>query len=515
MADLNLNENNGEELIYQKGYVNSYIDAIIKDLPKNIVNVMNELSENKIEGETNAIIYEYLIEFNSIKGATFASAKQITNEEMGKLRKRKKYKYDSMYKEFNKDYEAVMQGQKVNKTTSPYSYLLLKTLIENGEDQSELIQRIKNEIDTWYSKVSDRKKYTDDISQYTGFIDFKYFYLYSESNRAEALKMARMDLEYYIFSLSQLEKYKNFYDIVPLRNTGLFSLKPVGRPKIKAEPEINIVKFIDGEYMTSMMLDFSEFRIINYISTLAVALGLNGKDEISGNLVDLCRICYPNRTGNSFSKRDYENVLGKLKRLKDVRFDKVNFNNNGEYETIDRSIVLFDEIMIPSSINNLDEVGENGEIKRASKGNEYVFRVRLGSTITKAIISTNLLPVLNAPLNALSDGVSKLIYMNICQDRIDDLTRKRSLIHIYTLIDMQFMVKISEGKKKRVKIYKEALEELKNQNILLDNVEWIESKNEFRVQWIPLSEIEKRDITLIGTSHNAMAKQLLTQNDIE
>ena len=497
----------------QIGYINAYINSIVSELPTNLVDAVNSISEIGIEAETMNIVTTYLIEKKQVNDKdVYSMTKHLSPADLAKLKKRKKYRIDTMRKNFYANYDAVKAGEKIKDAVSPLSYVYLQMLAGSRNTSiSDSIENIKKDFELWYEHITDRKTTGNmvGLETYFGFTDYKFFYLYEQNQENEAYKMAILDLEECVFRLSRLERYRDFYNFIPLRKSGLFELrKTAGRPVTKKEPTDCIVYFVDGPYLSSLTLDETEFKIINYLTTKAVASGItNSKVSTEGSLVEICKLCYPKRTIRkntnekvTFSSREYESVRNRLERMKNIRFEQIQFTDDKNYVKTGRSISLFDELYIPTEIRSYsaDSETEETSLRKTGKGNEYVYRAVMGPSITKAIISMHMQPVLNGPMLQLEDSASKLIYMNICQDRIDDLTRYHTNIHSYSLIDMHLMVRMSDKKAKRIKIYLDALKNLQDTNTLIESVEWIQDREIYFVKWIPLNEIEKRDIQVIG-----------------
>lgn len=502
----------------QIGYINSYISSMISELPANLVESINTISEIGIEEETRNIVSTYLIEKKQVNDKdVYSMTKHIATSDLDKFKKRKKYRIDCMRKSFNAHYDEAKAGEKIKDQVSPFNYVYLQMLTRNN-DIGNTIEEIRKDFDTWYEHITEKKTTSNMVGLETfyGFSDYKFFYLYEQNQEREAYKMLMLDLEECVFRLSRLERYRDFYNIIPLRKSGLFELKRTAGRISKSTFTDCIVYFIDGPYLSSITLDQTEFRIINYLTTKAVASGItNSKVSTEGSLSEICKICYQRNTKEkekiSFSSRDYENVIRRLERMKNIRFEQIQFTDETNYIKTGRSISLFDELYIPTEIKSYSADTETEETGIKKKGSEYIYRAVMGPSITKSIISMHMQPVLNGPMMQLDDGASKIIYMNICQDRIDDLTRYHTDSHNYSLIDMFLMVRINEKKPKRIKIYLEALKNLQETNTLIESVEWVPSRESYYVKWIPLNEIEKRDIQVIGENTNK--KLLLEEMD--
>lgn len=505
-----------ENIDIQMGYINSYTESMISELPSRLINSINKLSDAGIEYETLQVVKTYLVLAKNVTDSeTYTFTQNADSKEINKLGKRIAYRIKDLRKAVEDEYKRALAGEQFLTPTSPFNYIFLRTVSDTSKkDIKEIVEEIKADFDNWIEEMEKTKnpKKEDGVAGFCGFTGYKYFYLLESYDSKLAYKMALLDLQDCVFRLSKCSRYVEYSNIVPLRKTGLFE----GKRSLKAVSQdgIYIVNFIDGPYLASMTLDETEFRIINYITTQAIVNGFIGNTIASkasgqGMISDICHVCYPTR--KTFTMKDYETVYKKLRRISEVRFQKIEYTNktHTKYKVGSRTIALFDDFDLPPELNFEEEEEQQEKKPRKRKGEAYIYKAVLGDAIKRATISTHLMPVLSAPMKLLNDHLAHLIYMNICQDRVDDLIKGIDT-HIYTYIDMQLIARLSETKAKRVKMYLEALEEMRDKNTIIKEVNLLKAEEKFFVKWIPLNEAERKDIKILGSVENSI---MLPDND--
>ena len=487
---------NNEEYEASMGYINSYISQMTEELPDALFKSLKILYKDQggVEAAVYNIVYKYLVDIKIINNKEVLNTHRVQPYDVQKLKSRINYQLKKMKKIFIDEYVRAANGEIVDLVTSPFSYATLRTISEStNKTMEEVAEEIREEFDIWEEKMKMKKwpKKEAGIDDFYGFTNFKYFFLYESYKPKEALNMATLDLEDCIFKLSKCDKYTNFYNYIPFVKTGLFHPERV--TKQKNDNKEYIVHFLDGDYVTSMSLDLTEYKIINFLTTQSIITSdTDSKATAKGVLTDICRICYPNRKYGKFSIGEYDLARKRLERLKNIRFERIEYTSGNKYKKTGRSIGLFEDMYIPTEIRTLDE-----KESKSKKGTEYIYRAIMGPTITKSIISRHLFLIKNEPLRILDDNLSNLIYMNISQDRIDDLIHGKPG-HSYSYIDMLVIAKLTESKKKRTEMYYKAFEYMKEKNMIVKNVIHNERKEEFYIEWIELSEVEKKDINIIN-----------------
>ncbi|MBQ7556441.1 MAG: hypothetical protein IJT00_00090, partial [Lachnospiraceae bacterium] len=181
------------------------------------------------------------------------------------------------------------------------------------------------------------------------------------------------------------------------------------------------------------------------------------------------------------SKNKKSAEVGK-KRLMNIFSTHIEAEHNGE--TIGKTI--FDSYYIGRMSN--DQEGQGVQ--------ELRYKAEFGSSITADIVSSRMYVSFRADLEKLESKVSRFLYTQMRKDRAYDQVVLGKSEHTYSLMDMMFIIRVKESQKsKRIARYRDALEEIKGNGILVKN--YHVENGVFYVTWYELTDDERRDIKLL------------------
>ena len=124
-----------------------------------------------------------------------------------------------------------------------------------------------------------------------------------------------------------------------------------------------------------------------------------------------------------------------------------------------------------------------------------LFQATFGRRISGDILNSRLETIVRPQIESINTEIAKMLFMSLKNDRIMDLYFHNQQTRIFSHDSFMIIIRLSDKKAKRLQKYSDALKELKDKHLLIDDFKVIGEM--FEVKWIPLSEQERDDIRII------------------
>jgi hypothetical protein len=327
-----------------------------------------------------------------------------------------------------------------------------------------------------------------------------------DKNGKNLLKWFETDVSFNITKLSNSPKFSNFVQPSPnvmagtftgdnLRKTTEYSrsykeeitaAREEGFPLTylpKIEDKVNGMDYGVNINFTPFKLNERCKEIIDYLTNETIAkFRFNYRNgikenhiEISGKIVDICRILYPNR--DKYSVSEYKRAIKYLLNIACFRFSYTKGNRLS-------NIAFIESLNLTSELKELKSEVDFGKLPT-------MFSLSIGDAILKNVLAGNLNFVITNQLEEIENPLGKLLYATFRTDRIYDLSTGINS-HPYSLIQLQMAASVSGRKSVKVKKYTEAINHLIDKGIVVQSFNMID--NVFKVEWKPLTDVEGQDI---------------------
>lgn len=486
-----------------EGFTNQYIRALCNDIPQKIKEGCRIPEVNlDIEQQVSDVVKERLIKKTGEGEAVYELPGLPDYQTTDKLLKRKKYQVAQFIKEITEDYEKSLSGGKVMKPHSPFAEIMIMGKVREGHSRDEVVNSIyrggpEGGIEGYLEKLKKPAQIRNGgLEQYVGFTDYEYFSLLATSDSKKAVKLIQIDIEECLYRLANTGKYRQFAEYAPESfSKGFYAdgrgvtlledeeYKRVSEKYVQDTFFPDVINVAHAKIVSEDAWDYDDMAIFQYLTTKAIKESFNGGGvlRVEGKVVDVVKDALNKKRGGTTMKMAQ-------KRLRKI------FSTHFEAELNGQIIgkTVFDKFYIGYG----DEL--KGEDDATDRGDSEVrYRADFGASITADIVSSRLNMSVRPVLEEMESKVSRILYTQLKRDRSIDQVLKGKNEHIYSLMDMMLMVRVRESQKaKRIGRYKEALNEMKEKEILIRD--YYESGGFFHIQWYPLTDEENKDIRMLN-----------------
>lgn len=478
--------------IITEGFLGKLANLMLEDLPTELKNAADDYVNLKKTVED--IAKKYLVRIVDNDTASYEFSQKPDSDSLKKFAKKKKYMIDKIEEKLKKEYQDALGGDLVNDLTSPYNESGILILETTGFQKAEAIRKIQENTDAFFESMKNTKPVRDGISFFFGFYKYPYINLYRAYDAKNYKKMILLDVEEYILRLSFENKYENFAYYTPESLGKMFYSENKANRKKEDEEERDLelsgMQYLQSTFFSGQTglsninirsaktWDQKDFMILAALVTKSISSGISNRDafEVGGTFTEIGNLIYPE--AKKLSSKHNEIVANRLSNIFDTRIEAI-----GEDGTIFRK-TLFDHVKFGGRESS-------GETDHAT--NSLYYSAELGRSITADILASKLDMIVRHKIAELESPVGKLLYTELKRDRAYDLLLRNVDFHEYTLISFMLIVKVNETKKpKRIEKYLQALEEMSGRGVLIKSFRW--TGKVFRMEWLPLSEEEKRDM---------------------
>jgi len=504
-----------------ENYRNRLLEDMYSDIPERLIKrldaintTLTKLNEKLIN--KNQFIYEIILDVLDIEddfSQPFASPKVIKN-----IRNARKYRVNKLLKDFEQDKLLYDSGSEITELTqiTPFSAIRV-TSNTTGTDEQELYKQYIGQVDDWKNKITSKrftaaKELTVEelVKKLTFVSDYPFFYLYKAKDR---LTIIKNDIEQFVVLLVSIKKYIQYAMIHPntLDKKSLFVEGGLHTDnKERTEPVLSSIIQDDGSTLTAVLAnmeagsktlfkyyiwDDKDSKIINYLSTKIFRQFRPQADSIvsnnftvSGNLVEICHLIWPNRT--SFGPVHYTRAKLLMFNLLAVKFLAK------DEAGVDSGYAVFDDVTV-------DEI-------------EKVYTVSLGNKTAKTLMERQFTTIFMTQYEELENSIARLLYPVLKRDRLFDLVTigNKKVERNYDIPMLVSMVKTTGNKKDRKNKYLAAFTELAQKGTIIKGVSVRNNGELFVVEWLPITENERLDLVIKDQDTVAGFEQLRLDIDI-
>ena len=511
---MSFSENDSKLKKYSNSTLSSYCEYIEQDIPESLKATYKRIIGTDIKAVINDIVNEYLMDKSDLVLQGYEFIKSVSSSDVDKIQKKQKYHCTALLTKLEEDYNTALSGKIITDSASCLNEAIVSTLVSVSKgNRKDVIESIYSGATEWLKKLMTFKAPDRDewIEENVGFCNYPYFYLIESSDINKAKKLINIDLIATVFRLSKDLKFKDFniyspksilgegfvdesgnrtskfrenYDLALLSKT---KLKETFFEEEKEASEVNI--------MAKRTWDYSDMMIFNYLCTKCIRnlSDISGGLVVSGSLTEICAIVYPNIKNRRFNASHYETAK---ERLENVFNTRVTAHINGK--TASKSIFDYSVIDDPKEHIQYDDNdgSELSKLRKSRKDSSVVlFQATFGRRISGDILNSRLETIVRPQIESINTEIAKMLFMSLKNDRIMDLYFHNQQTRIFSHDSFMIIIRLSDKKAKRLQKYSDALKELKDKHLLIDDFKVIGEM--FEVKWIPLSEQERDDIRII------------------
>ena len=497
-----------EEPRVSEGILNQFKHAMVESIPKDLQEKCESLKIDVVKSVSD-IVDASLAKSARIDSVFYEQSHIPDADDAKKVQKKRKYNLDKLTEILTAEHKTVIEGGTVTNAGSPYNSSALLVLETTRKcSKAEAITSVAETIDEYILKASKLHPLKTGVEMFVGLTEYPYFSLLMENDRSRAKKIAQSDLGEYVFRLSYESKFKDFAYYSPDSTTKAF-YSEASKSKVE-DAEYALVSnnhlketfFPDEPNIAKVSIeaqkswDVKDMELFSYLCTKCVSqrFGAGEVLTVEGNLNEICKVLFP--TSTSPSTRTYQNAKKRLENMISTRL----VANSEDGKTIVQNVF---EKSVVTYKDAKDESANRGGKDSA------LYRIEFGRNITADILSHRLSTVIRSRLEELENPVSRFLYVQMKKDRTVDLfLMNEKKLHEYTLISLMLIFKIKENRKKaRIERYAQALQEMKEKNLLIKDFQ--EVNGTFEVEWIPLSNDEREDIKILrqGEAQEVIAMQ--------
>ena len=502
---MDIKDSAGSNQIISEGFLNQLAGSMLADIPEFIHAAARGIIN--IEKEASGIILDNLVKSVSSENTLYEVVKSASYADADKIIKRKKYQMKILFGSLDKEYKTISSGGSVEDLTSPYSELIISTVTQTGKTRDEAISWVKDALDSYSERLSALEPMRKGTAFFAGLTEYPYFYLIKNQNAARAKKFVLIDLSEYIFRLSFSDKYKNFIYYSPESfGKGFYSETVRTNKKIEIDPEYAeqseiLLKerfFPEVADVTHVYIkapvkqwDIRDYQSFTYMISKSVSEGFDKNDTLSteGNINDICAVMFPE--SQKFSLKHYNMAKERLRNLFGTQLIATDGNGKEIYRSVFDNAAIYDSSEKSEKEDGSEEPQKHGK-------NTAVYRAEFGKSITADILSNRLDAIVRPRFDELDTQISKMLYTQLKRDRTADLFIDHRMSHLYTQIALMLIIRLNDSRvSKRIERYSEALNEMKEKNILISNfrvVKGPDNKQAFEVEWIPFTDEEASDL---------------------
>ena len=240
---------------------------------------------------------------------------------------------------------------------------------------------------------------------------------------------------------------------------------------------VTVSKEAFGDNAMITMLDDKDQRILFDIIKRATLDMSSGDKPILIELGELAKVVSKNQKP---TKRAYEEAERRCYKIANFTYNR--FENGVQTGAVNFLSAAF-----------LDE----------RDGKKYM-RISLGRTVSDAIVQNKVRRLPSASYEVLTNKTAKILVLSLQRERIRASIRERSkdiadCSTTFKYNDFLLMVNFGgNNKRKNMQTVKEALSELKEKGVLIDNYTIDVISNVAKVWWIPLTDDEWKDLSWFG-----------------
>lgn len=493
---------------YIEGYVNQLYEKIINALNRSIINNYRDIfldeADDKSESEDNQIhavlrkkIEEILIKYEVIRPdelykPTLPMIMPPSDKKIDALRKQRLYRVNKLKKIYEAEKSQYLSEDKeCNVTTTPLTpYGIIHLTVKcNNTSLEQLVSEYDNAFYGWHKRT--KQKDFKNPSSKAYFFDYPYIGLL-DNNQKRIL--CDIDLEYNILYAIEYENLVNFVQLKPLSTVQAGLYRKSGQKSKNSSFELSEADA--GEYMaaftdfvahmeenTTYISNWSPFvmdekgsRLMNYFMTACFKrYKLFGNSMIMDTMGSIVKILYPEveRPGAKYYGYATAYLLnlqsqGLMRKSKKGTFSKVGVKG------------IFEELELITD----DETG-----------NVVSFKISLNQAFIREMLNMNVSTILTTTINQLSGDIARLLYQDMKTDRLCDvmnINNNSGATHYYDVKAFMFMINVPGRKSVKMKAYKEALMEMQEKGVLVQ--EWRELGDGFEIKWLPLTKTEYDDV---------------------
>lgn len=476
------------EIVVESG-INNQIQRLIEAVPECLRKNVESLQMN-LESAIRAYVNEYLVVQRSASPVPYLT-QPVSSQPVYNLNRKKLYNLKKIKEDFDRNYKLFKAGESCEDISLFAMFKMVSMLETKGKDEFEM--QIVNQFNAWFDQMkiqTDARAKTQ--QEWVGFSSYAALGLYRDNKFKFFQRLVNMDLCDFIIYQSLVDQMRMYYIPDTVLDSGMFAAgrgsgtknKTMMLSEVKNSPSGRIAGFTMEDVTaisSTLQLAVSgkdEQAVLMWLFTKAIQNSTPEMltYEISGSLVDICKIIYPNE--KKFSARNYE-------------YAKEVFSH-----------LLYTRIWAEDMKTSVPLLGKT-TAEWLENGSGTSFVARLGQDLMSDLMFSRIGLVFQDQIMQLknSSGLSKLLYPKLRKDRVSSILLQGMTSSNYSLIQLQFIAKpVKKYKPQKIEEYREAFKEMKEKKILIDDYEFtrLPSGDEvFVLSWLPLTEAEANDARVI------------------
>lgn len=471
--------------------INNQIEKILEMLPECLRKNAESIGIN-VQERIPQLVEDSLVVKNVTTNVPYLS--QPTKDQVYNLARKKQYNLEVIKKGFDVNHEHFLKGESCE-AISPFAQISMAVKLGYFK-RDEIEEKIVREFDSWYQemKITTDKRIAAK-KEWIGFSSYDALECYKETRKKEYKRFIEIDLQDYVVYYSKTNVMPIIYLPNAVMGIGYFTAGRNSSAKGKTALLGDVAKSPTGrmggflkETPSRMSPDLQvavagkdEQVVLMWLFTKAMQnnTGDMANFEISGSVVDICKIIWPAK--KKFSSKDYE-------------YAKEIFSH-----------LLYTRIWANDMQTSVPLLGKTSA-EWMDGGDGTKFTAKLGQDLISDLLFSRVGLVVQDQIVQLNSttGLSRLLYPKLRKDRATSITMRDAYTNTYTLIALSFIAKpVSKYKPQRIREYKEAFQELKDKQILIDDYEFthLPSGDEaFVLTWKPFTEAEQKDISIVNVN---------------
>ena len=481
-----------EQRVVESG-INTQILKLVDEVPE-CLRKNAEVLQLDLENEIRSCVNEYLVVQKKASPLPYLS-QPVASQPVYNLNRKKLYNLKKIKSDFDKNHKLFQAGA-VCEDISLFSMYRVMSMLES-RDKDKFEDQVVTTFNTWY----DQMKISTDAraksqQEWVGFSSYIALDLYRDNKRKFFQRLVNIDICDFVVYHSMVAQMQLYYIPETVLDAGMFAAGRGSRTKnktmllsdVKDSPAGRIAGFTTEEVTvitSNLQLAVSgkdEQAVLMWLFTKAIQNSTADmmSYEVSGSLVDICKIIYPGE--KKFSSRNYEYAKEVFSHLLYTRIWA---------DDMKTSVPLLGK----TSAEWLEENGDGGTS----------FVAKLGQDLMSDLMFSRIGLVFQDQIAQLekSSGLSKIMYPKLRKDRVNSILINNVYTTTYTLRGLMFLAKpVGRYKPDRIEEYKQAFQEMKDKQILVNDYEFtrLPSGDEaFVLTWLPLTRAEADDARIIRT----------------